>query len=208
MITSRFVRLLLAGVLTLLLLVSAGSAQAATKEVWRYNFSGETATAYYFASDACVQTWLDLFYVVNGREHMQRKPVTIWVVAGFIYQYDFCADTAQSGYFYSELEPDAFQVQRDLSAATLRATLLACDDECFSVEVDLAWTGVGDTFRNKGVSHFTSPDYRSVYRYDSTARFAESAGSVTTAFGATYLQAYDAQLQSVKSGSVVMYRVE
>lgn len=207
MTTQRFVRLLLAGVLTLLALAPAGSTQAAAREVWRSNFRGETAVAYFYDYDGCIETYMEV-YATENRVGTTGQPDASSSVGGYVNQYDYCNGTGTGGWFYADLEPDAFQIDRQLNTASLNTTVEACYDECFPVELNLTWTATGDPYREKGVSHSSAPDYRSVYRYDATTRYAEASGSVTTPLATTSLQTNNAYLQSVKAGSITIWRVE
>ncbi|MDP9314663.1 MAG: hypothetical protein M3R24_27930 [Chloroflexota bacterium] len=204
-------RLLIASFVVVLFFVSVAPAPAAKKQLLRYNFRGQTVDAEVFGFDGCVSSDMS-FYAIDGRVKLEGKPFMPSSVSGYISQYNYCTDESLFGSFFTELDDDAFQIDKKLRSATLNTTVQACseaEDECFPVDIQLTWTGTGNIVSDKSRFQSKSPDYRAMFRYNAQTRQATASGSITTPLGSTTVEyTYFAFLQSVKEGSVEMYRWE
>jgi hypothetical protein len=212
MMFARLVRMLFVGVMALLIVSPAASAQAAAKEIYRYSFKGESADVDMFSYGECTFTRLYL-NVVDGRIKTERNPDRQSAVWGFIEQYDYCTDTGGWLDFGAELDANAFRIDRKLDSATLSTTIEACGYDtyngygCFPLELNITWSGTGDTFQDKSRSQWKSRYYKGRSSYDSTSREALISGAVTAPWGAIPLEDAWGWLRSVKNAYISMWRL-
>jgi hypothetical protein len=206
-------RLLAVASLTVLVLALALPAGAAPAETLHFSFKGRLAEAFFSSTDAsgCVLTEV---YVAADDGRVKIDPGGAEAESAaviFISQFDTCTGTqlgAAEG--TALLAPGAFQIDKELTAATLSATIEVFDsvsDTSFPVQVNVSWTGVGDTTREKQRSHLTAPGFKSIIRVDGTSREATASGTVTD--GTTNFTpgpAVFAELHSSKLGSVDIIR--
>lgn len=210
-----FFRLLLIGFVAMLCLALIVPAHAGRKEVVRYSFKDQTVVAEVYGFDECTRSDMTV-QAVDGRVKTEGRPTMESITAGWVSQVNFCEGASLYGSFVvTDLDDDAFQIDKQLRSATLNTTVQACgnadedpEQECFPVDIQLTWKGKGDTFRSKGRQQSKSPDYRSMYRFDGQSRYATSSGTFTTPFDSTAVEYGFAELQSVKSGSMDIYSWE
>ena len=146
-------------------------------------FKGKSAEAFFFSEADCVGTFVFVF-ANKGQSQSPPGPWTRGTVADvFIDQFDFCNETLLLSAFGSALVDDsAFQINRDISSATLSATINVWDfvsETSFDVVVNMAWTGTGDLSRENSHSHFSSPGCRFNGRFKGSFRPGEASGSVS-----------------------------
>jgi hypothetical protein len=184
----------------------------AATTVFHSTFKGQAASAFFVSVDpsGCIDTAVS----VNAQDEATKvdgQPGVTSVAFLFISVFDNCTQTSLvSAAGSAALAPDDLIVQK-LDSATLD-TSIEVDDfasgTTFTVDVSLNWTGVGDQFRGKTHSHFTSPGFRVNSRFDATSRGATASGTVSD--GTTnYTPAPDlaANLVMAKSGDVVVQKL-
>jgi hypothetical protein len=126
-----------------------------------------------------------------------------------IFQFDNCTGaTLLAAFGQATLTDQAFQVNRELTSATLNATLQVTDvvaGSTSNVDVDLTWTGTGQLTRESDRFHLRAPGSIFQSRLNGTFRGAQASGSVSLGGVnlATQLSIF-AQIASVKSGSVTI----
>jgi hypothetical protein len=202
-------RLLAIVSLAFVLMALALPARAAPAETLHFSFQGQTADAFFSSTEGCVVTDVGVFAVDGRVKTGPGRPAVESTASVFISQFDFCTQTqllAADG--FAVLAPGEFQIAADLTSATLTATIEVFDfvsGTSFPVDVNVSWSGSGDTFREKQHFHFTAPGFKANFRMDGTFREATAAGTVTD--GTTNFTpepAVFAQLGSVKQGEVVI----
>jgi hypothetical protein len=202
-------RLLAVASLAFVLMALTLPARAAPAETLHFSFKGQFAEALFSSTDpsGCVVT--EVFVAADdGRVKTgPGMPEVESVAFIFISQFDVCTQTqllAADG--FAVLAPDAFQIDRQLTAATLTATIEVFDfvsGTSFPVEVNVSWTGFGDTFSVKDRFHLKAPGFKVNSRFDGTFRDATASGTVTD--GTTNFTpepAVFADMGSVKQGEV------
>lgn len=202
-------RLLAVVSLAFILLALAPPARAAGAETLHFSFRGQTADAFFSSTQGCVVTDVGVFAADGRIKTGPGGPEVASMAATFISQFDVCTQTqllAADG--FAELAPGEFQIDAELTAATLTATIEVFDfvsGTSFPVDVDVSWTGFGDTFTVKDRFHQRAPGFKANFRFDGTFRDATAAGTVTD--GTTNFTpepAVFAQLGSVRQGEVVI----
>ena len=202
-------RLLAVVSLAFVLMALAVPARAAPAETLHFRFQGQTAEAFFSSIEGCVATDVFVFAVDGSIKTGPGRPTVESTASIFISQFDVCTGTellAADG--FAVLAPGEFQIDQQLTAATLTATIEVFDfvsGTSFPVDVNVSWTGFGDTFSQKQRSHFTAPGFKANSRFDGTFRQATASGTVTD--GTTNFTpepAVFAQLGSVKQGEVII----
>jgi len=143
-------RLLTVVSLALGLMALALPARAAGAETRHVQFQGLTAQAEFSSTQGCVRTRA---YVLATDGRVKTDPGGPEAASGaevYLFQEDVCTQTRLLGGFgFVELAPDAFQIDKEFTAATLTATIEWSDFESgtsFPVHISMRWTGFGDTF--------------------------------------------------------------
>lgn len=204
-------RLMLALVLMLSMLVTALPAHAAGAATFHFNFAGQFAEAYFSSLDSsgCIATSADIS-AVDGRIKMEGSPKSLTSSAAiFISQFDTCTETlllAADG--FTELAADAFQIDKQVTAARLNTTIEIFDfvsGTSFPVDISVRWTGTGNTSTERHHDQIKAPGFTVNSRFSGTFRDATAASIIsdgTTNF--TPAPAGFADMASVKSGDVVI----
>jgi hypothetical protein len=198
-------RLLLASCLAILLSASITPAQAAEQEVYRYSFQGQSIYADLVSFDNCTYTSLNLG-ASAGRTKTEGRPSQSSVVSGVLSQYNYCHDEYVYGYFFAELDDGALQIDRQLQTATLNTTVQACDSWCFPLTLQLTWTGTDGISREKSHYQNQSSNYKTIYRFDGETRQSTTSGSIATPLGTFNMEHRSGAIQSLKSGSMTLYK--
>jgi hypothetical protein len=181
---TRFIRASVAAlVLTLPALILPASTLAAGSTVSSVSFKGQTADAYFQSRDGCVQTTVGVF-AVDGHVKQKGSHTTIESYANvFIDIFNSCTGTSHlSAFGETELAPGDFAVSSTLSTASLTTSIEVFDyisRTSFQVDIDLDWSGVGSTSREKGRFSFKTPGFRISERFDRTSRNATATGTVS-----------------------------
>ncbi len=145
--------------------------------------SSISANASFSSFDGDVETFLfvsashftNVFHDPPGRP---GDPFTGSSVFVDIFQ---CDPSECTGFFgFAEIDPSQFQIDDNLTSATLNAVVEVCDFDvtCFDVEIDLLWDGAGQLSRSNGNNHFRTDGFISNCRFKQSSRSAEVTGSV------------------------------
>jgi hypothetical protein len=202
-------RLLAVVSLAFVLMALTLPARAAPAETLHFSFTGLSAEAFFSSTEGCVVTDVGVFAMEGRVKTGPGRPAVESAAATFVSQFDVCTGTqllAADG--FAVLAPGEFQIDEQLTAATLTATIEVFDfvsGASFPVDVSVSWTGFGDTFSVKDRFHLKAPGFKVNSRFDGTFREATAAGTVTD--GTTNFTpepAVFAQLGSVKQGEVVI----
>ncbi len=204
MLPVRLYRVLLAGFVALLVLAPAASTRAAAKEVFSAKASGQAATVYFSSYDSCVYTYAYLNPVDGAVKTSDGRSSSssIW---GYVEQYDYCSWSYTGGYLYGDLDPDAFQSDKQLNTATLNASVFACYWDCVPVTLNLSWTGTGDTVSGKANFATKGQEFSSKSSYDATWRGATVTGTVVFPTQTINVDS-SGTIESVKSSSTYIYK--
>jgi len=204
-------RLLLSVVMLLSMLVTALPAHAAGAETLHFSFKGQEAEAVFISTDpsGCVETFVDVFAVDGRTKFGPGQPTAESVAFLFISEFDVCNDVqlvAADG--FAILTPDQFQIDKQITAATLNATIEVFDfvsNTTFPVDVSISWVGEGPTTSVKDHFQVKAPGFKVNSRANGTFRDATASGTVsdgTTNF--TPEPAVFAELASIKQGEVAI----
>jgi len=102
-----------------------------------------------------------------------------------IAQDDYCTSAYLHAFGEATLTDETFQVNKELTSASLNATVLVINDahDLFAYDVDLAltWTGTGELVRQSDRFHFHASDFGFQSRSNGTFRDAVASGSVSLA---------------------------
>ena len=174
-----------------------------------FNFRGPSAVGEFLRIEGCIVT--DVFVVATeGRLHDPPGPPTPVSFADVnLIQFDNCTGTTLLAAFgEATLTDEAFQVNRELTSATLNATIQVTDfitGSTSNVDVDLTWSGAGALLRESERFHFRAPGFILQSRLNATFRDAQALGSVTLGgVNWTPQPSSFAQIASVKQGSVTI----
>jgi hypothetical protein len=203
-------RLLTVTSLALVLMVLALPARAAGAQTLHVKFQGQTAQAEFSSTQGCLQT---VVYVLATDGRVKTDPGGPEAASGaesYIFQSDTCTQTQLlSAYGFAVLAPSEFQIDQQLTAATLTATIKVIDvvsGTSIPVAVSVRWTGFGDTFSQDNRFHLKEPGLKVNFHLDGTFRQATASGTVSD--GTTNLTPEPAllsgntRLGSIKVGEV------
>lgn len=153
-------------------------ALAATTD--QYQFKGENASASFYQYDGCSSTSVYVYAFDNITKSEPGAPTSQKEANLYYSNYNYCNGTGSSGYGSSQSA--TFTINNSLKSATLKGTFTVTDyssGNTKTADVDLTWTGTGDTYRGNYHSHSQGPGYTSNYRSAGAYRDAEVSGSVT-----------------------------
>src|SRR5215216_2855214 len=142
-------RLLTLVSLGFLSLVPALPANAAVRtELVRYK--GISVQAYFASTEGCIET---IVYVHASDGTVKFEPGGPEAASGgdvSLFQKDVCTHTQlRSAYGRTQLMPDQFQIDEEFTTASLAARINVFDAVSgadIPLDVNMAWTGYGDTF--------------------------------------------------------------
>jgi hypothetical protein len=207
-------RLLAVISLAVVLTALAVPARAAGAETLHLSFDGLTAQANFSSRDpsGCFLTHVFVFandgHFRTGTGRLEKAATATVAVS----QSDECTQTdllLADG--FAVLAPGQFQIDNKFTAATLTATIEVFDflsGASFRVNVNVSWTGAGETFSVKQRIHETFPGFKVFKRFDGTGRAAAASGTVsdgTTNF--TPEPALNADLGSIRQGELDIIHV-
>src|SRR5262245_47789221 len=176
-------RLLTVASLALVLLSLALPARAVEAQTLHVKFQGQTAQAEFSSIKGCVQT---VVYVLATDGRFKTDPGGPEAASGsevYISQEDVCTQTQLVDAFgFAVMAPDEFQIDKQLTLATLTATIQVSDfasGTSFPVHVSVSWTGFGDTFSQDDRFHLKTPGSKVNFHLDGAFRQATASGSVS-----------------------------
>jgi hypothetical protein len=173
----------LAVALLLSMLVTA-PAHAAGAETQHFRFKGQFAEAVFQTVDSsgCIKTIVTII-ANDNRIKLAGQPEAAARGEIDLFQVDNCAGRLLvSAFGLAMLTPDQFQIDKQLNAATLSATIEVTDvvsGNAFPVDVSVNWTGCGDTVSDKSHDHLKEPGFKRNARLTGTVRNATASGSVS-----------------------------
>lgn len=196
-------------VLGAVLALATNSTAAHAAEQFRYTFSGESASAFFYSSTECSQTWLSVGATDGRVQAGPGQPVYNSAASVWLSSYDFCTGAYRDSYAYAELARDAFQMSQ--GGASLSATLTAYDwwagSEVETFTVNLTWASTGKATQGMWHTVYRSASWTEVFRSNGTSRTASVSGSVQTSDGVAFdMASASAVLYTTQSGSVTVYK--
>ncbi len=120
----------------------------------------------------------------EGEYHMPPLPrEPIMVAAVGIWKYDYCNGIPLMDAYSGDiiLSPGDFRITRNLDSAALNFSAELYDwlnNETFTVNVELTFTGMGEAQRGNYISHFWAYGVKYQYRSKGVSRQAEVTGGV------------------------------
>jgi hypothetical protein len=174
-----------------------------------FNVRGPSAFAEFSRTEGCITTVVFVFGTEVKFHDPPGPPTPVSFAEVGLLQFDDCTGaTLQAAFGDATLTDEAFQVNRELSSATLNATVQVTDEitgSTSTVEVDLTWTGTGELVRETERFHSHAPGVNFQSRFNGRFRDAEASGSVSLG-GVNLAQQPSefAQLASVKQGEVTI----
>jgi hypothetical protein len=171
----------------LLMLAACGRVQpppemetAAVRE--GYRFSGEGASAFSSSQEGCTYTSVyisasrDQFREVKGAK-TQSNYVEI-----YLSKYNEC--TGNESFIYGSTSDANFDINKQLTAATLTASFRACKEDysrgtsvCGPAELTVSWTGQGKLSRGRSNNQYKTPELTVKEMFKGTSRDATATGS-------------------------------
>ncbi len=175
---------LLCLLLTLSMLASGLPARTRAADSLQFQYSGQDAAVELGSTDpaGCVFTNVRVG-AIDGRIKQGSQPETSSHVFVLIGQYNACTDTRLiAAIGQAPVVPVAFQIDPQLSTATLNATLEVFDyvsARSYPVDISVNWTATGDAVRLKGSTQTRSAGFLVSERFDGSGRQATAAGTVS-----------------------------
>ena len=202
------------GVLLVLAIVAAFTVSSSSfaADPYSYRYSGTTATANFSRPDVtgCVVTETYVFAMDAVNAVGKVKSPYSWIYVS-IYDRDACAGgIIREIYGSTELAPNEFTVAKNLSSASLRATIPVHHvtlGHWGTMEVEIAWAGTGAAYH--GVSQYRdrTPGFMVRDHSVGTQRSAEADGAVWDAEGDYARGESDyAYVMSTRSGTLVIVK--
>ena len=201
-------------VLVLGLALSVAVTPAAAKtETFHFSFKGQFAEAGFSSFDetGCIETHV-LVFAHDGKVKQDGGPEVESMAIVSINQSNRCTqELVLSAGGIATLPPDDFVIDKQLNQATLTTTIVVEDfntGTTFPVDVNVTWTGVGETSTVK--EHFLTkePGFKVNFRLMGTFREAEASGTVTgLGINFTPEPAFFADMFTRTIGEVIIERV-
>lgn len=191
---------------TIALIITIFGAHGTALAASTIRFKDKGADAFFSSSDGCLSTEA---FILTGKEIYHSPPgpasnTTSAVV--YLTQYDTCTGAlrlAASGFAW--LPASAFQISRDLTTASVNATVNVYDEvsgTSLDVTVNLQWTATSPLLRQNTIQHFHSPGCNENIRNSSTYRLAQASGSISNAVNYTPEPSLSASIFNSKNGYV------
>ena len=191
-----------------LMLAAAVTPAAAKTETFHFSFKGQFAEAIFstFDETGCIETFA---YVAaqEGKVKVDGGPTADSFAIVNLFQFNHCTvEVLLDAFGFVNLAPDEFVIDKKLNQATLTTTIVVDEfvsGTTFPVDVNVAWTGVGETSTVKDHFQVKEPGFKLNARFMGTFRQAQASGTVT-ALGINFAPgpAVFAQMGDVKQGVV------
>lgn len=207
-----FRRIALVVVVFCIALSVAVNPAAAKTETFHFSFKGQFAEALFstFDETGCIETFA---YVAaqEGKVKVDGRPAVDSFAIVNLIQFNFCTgEFLLDAFGFATLAPDEFIIDKKLNQATLTTTIVVDEfvtGTSFSVEVNVAWTGVGETSTVKDHFQIKEPGFKLNSRFMGTFRLAEASGTVSgLGMNFTPEPAFFAQMGNVKTGEVAILK--
>jgi hypothetical protein len=183
---------------------------AAKTETLHFKFQGKFADAFFgtFDETGCIETFVHVS-AQDGKVKRDGKPEVESFATVHIEQVNRCAtEFLVLAFGRATLAPDEFVIDNKLNQATLTTTIVV--DEFISgttvpVEVNVTWTGVGETSTFKNHFQMKEPGFQFKRHAMGAFREAQASGTVT-AMGINFTTepAFEAAMGDVKIGEVTI----
>jgi hypothetical protein len=166
-------------ILMLAAMVSASSISAARSTLIIGKGRNASATFSSVSGDGCTRIDVTVF-AVAGTEHSPSGPPGAPSFASVnVGTSSLCGAApglSASGFI---LNPD-FEIDRKLDAATLNGTIAVSGDLAISsVDINLTWTGLGDSVTSHSREVSSGPDSTAVFNGHGTIRHGQASGTVS-----------------------------
>jgi hypothetical protein len=144
----------------------------------KYQFRGQNASASFYQYDYCNSTYVSVYAFDNVSKTAPGAPTSQKEANVYYSNYNYC--TGQGSYVYGSSTNATFTTSQ-LNSASLSGTFTLTDysGNTKTADVNLSWTGSGDTYRGNSHSHNQGPGYSSNYRSVGGYREAQVSGNVT-----------------------------
>lgn len=172
--------------------------------------SGYAAEAHFYDFSDCAESGVWLFVSeVKDQGPPGKGELSPWLYLS-VWQENYCEGDYSSSYFDGPLDSAAFEMDKNLSVATLNTTVELYDwqtDTTEAVTVDLTWHGEGDLVKESVHWRYKVGDLIVRERMNGTNREASAFGTVMLESTNLISRPSDyALLQQVKSGVVTVYK--
>lgn len=150
---------------------------------YSFKYKGLTANAYFGENlDECTFRDVYVFAGQNIAKSGPGKPSSSQSVNVGVYEYNYCTgEMLKAAFGYAPLDGNGFQMDKKLNGAHVTAAVPATDEvsgASFTLNVDLAWTGVGEVFKNRSQYQYQSKGCRYSSRFSGSYRQATAAGVI------------------------------
>jgi hypothetical protein len=165
-------------------LMGLASTADASAQVTIEQASGDSAVATFHSVDSsgCVITDTFVFASVGEIHDPPGAPAEFQITGVGLSQFDQCQGLLLKTGLGSSRSALSFQLARDMSSATLSATVPVAEfvsGTTFNVSVSLNWTGTGDAAHQASNSHERAPGYTAQTHFNGTFRAGQASGSVS-----------------------------
>lgn len=147
-----------------------------------YRFSGEGASAFSSSQQGCTYTYVYIFASRNQFREIKGAKTESNYVDIYLSKYNEC--TGNGSFIYGSTSDANFDINKQLTAATLTASFRACKDDyssgtsvCGPAELTVSWTGQGKLSRVRSNNQYKMPDVIVKEMFKGTTRNATATGS-------------------------------
>jgi hypothetical protein len=157
---------------------------AAKTETLHFRFQGQSAFASFstFDETGCIHTFVRLF-AQDGRVKQDGRPEVESMAIVNISQVNDCTyEFLLLAIGFTALAPDEFVIDKKLNQATLTTTIVVEDtiiSMTFPVDINVTWTGIGETSTVKEHFQIKEPGLKENFRFMGISRGAQASGTVT-----------------------------
>jgi hypothetical protein len=158
-------------------------ARAVGAEVRHNRFEGDIAEVEFSSFDGCVESHAFVGGMDGRLSRGPGRPDATSAAIVSLFRYDVCNGVPLVDAFaIVDLLADEFQIDRQLSQASLTTTVGAWDflsGTTLPVHVDLQWTATGEPVRVRYTRHVDGPGFRMTFKVAGTERRANAEGSLS-----------------------------
>jgi hypothetical protein len=195
-----------------LTLFGAVNPAAAKTETFHFSFKGQFAEAIFstFDETGCIETFA---YVAaqEGKVKVDGGPAVDSFALVNLIQFNHCeGEFLLDALGFGTQAPDEFIIDKKLNQATLTTTIVVFEfvtGTTFPVDVNVAWTGVGETSTVKDHFQIKEPGFKLNSHFMGTFRQAQASGTVTgMGINFTPAPAIFAQMGNQEVGEVQIFK--